>query len=113
MNSFNSQPMDHLFLREGTTYIKIPLTDIHYIQADGNYAYIQTRDKRFAVKRSLATIAEELEAGDFVRASRGLLVNFTQVNRISFADGVIELDDHQLKMGKAYHADIKSRMPRL
>lgn len=105
--------MDHLFLREGTTYIKIPLTDIHYIQADGNYAYIQTRDKRFAVKRSLATIAEELEAGDFVRASRGLLVNFTQVNRISFADGVIELDDHQLKMGKAYHADIKSRMPRL
>ena len=113
MNSFNTQFMDHLFLREGTTYTKIPLTDIHYIQADGNYAYIQTREKRFAVKRSLATIADELEAGDFVRASRGLLVNFSQVNRVSFADGIIELDEHQLKMGKAYHADIKSRMPRL
>lgn len=105
--------MDHLFLREGTNYIKIPLTDINYIQADGNYAYIQTKDKRFAVKRSLATIAEELEPGDFVRASRRLLVNFGQVTRVSFAEGLIELDDQQLKMGKAYHADIKSRMPRL
>jgi DNA-binding LytR/AlgR family response regulator len=91
----------------------MPLTEIDYIQADGNYAYIQTRDKRFAIKRSLATIAEELESGNFVRASRGLLVNFARVTRISFADGIIELDDQQLKMGKAYHADIKSRMPRL
>ncbi len=105
--------MDHLFLREGTNYLKIPLSDIHYIQADGNYAYIQTRDKRFAIKRSLAAIAEELETGTFVRASRGLLVNFDQVNRVSFADGVIELNEHQLKMGKAYHSEIKARMPRL
>ncbi|WP_157974280.1 LytR/AlgR family response regulator transcription factor [Lewinella sp. IMCC34183] len=105
--------MNHLFLREGTSYLKIPLEDIQYIEADGNYAYIQTREKRFAIKRSLAAISEELEAGDFVRASRGLLVNFSQVNRVSFADGVIELNEQQLKMGKAYHADIKSRMPRL
>ena len=113
MNSYNTQLMDHLFLREGTTYVKIPLTDIHYIQADGNYAYIQTREKKFAIKRSLANIAEELDGDSFVRASRGLLVNFDQVNSVSFADGVIHLADQQLKMGKAYHADIKRRMPRL
>ena len=105
--------MDHLFLREGTTYVKIPLNDIHYIQADGNYAYIQTRDKRFAIKRSLANIAEELDGNQFVRASRGLLVNFQRVDSVSFADGVLHLADQQLKMGKAYHSDIKSRMPRL
>ncbi|MGB3798884.1 MAG: LytTR family DNA-binding domain-containing protein [Lewinella sp.] len=105
--------MDHLFLREGTTYVKIPLQDIHYIQADGNYAYIQTRDKRFAIKRSLATIADELNSDQFVRASRGLLVNFGRVESVSFADGVLHLADQQLKMGKAYHAEIKSRMPRL
>lgn len=113
MNYFNPDSMDHLFLREGTTYIKIPLNDIHYIQADGNYAYIQTKDKKFAVKRSLATIAEELDSNDFVRASRGLLVNFNLVEKVSFATGTIEMYNQQLKMGKAYHADIKSRMPRL
>lgn len=113
MNSYNQPPMDHLFLREGTNYIKIPLTEIEYIEADGNYAYIQTTDKRFAIKRSLAAIAEELDGGDFVRVSRGLLVNFTQVNQVSFAEGVLQLNDRQLKLGKAYHADIKARMPRL
>ncbi|TXF89777.1 LytTR family transcriptional regulator [Neolewinella aurantiaca] len=112
MNKLNQYP-DHLFLREGTTYVKIPLSNIEYIQADGNYAYLQTEDKRFAVKRSLAAITEELEAPDFVRASRGILVNFARVNKISFANGTISVGGYEVKMGKAYHAEIKSRMPRL
>ena len=104
---------DFLFLREGTLYTKIPLSDIFYIQADGNYAYIQTADKRYAVKRSLATITDELDANQFVRASRGLLVNFTKVDEISFAEGRMQAGEHRIKLGKAYHADIKARMPRL
>ncbi|MTB51253.1 LytTR family DNA-binding domain-containing protein [Lewinella sp. W8] len=112
MNYFNV-PTDHLFLREGTNYIKIPLADIQFIEADGNYAYLQTEQKRFAVKRSLSAIMEGLHAPTFVRASRGTLVNFDRVDRISFAAGTIQLGDHTIKMGKAYHAEIKSRMPRL
>lgn len=112
MNKLSQFP-DHLFLREGTTYVKIPLSEIEYIQADGNYAYLQTDEKRFAVKRSLATISDELEDPDFVRASRGILVNFARVDKISFAKGTISIGDHEIKMGKAYHAEIKSRMPRL
>lgn len=112
MNKVN-QLSDYLFLREGTTYVRIPLSRIEYIQADGNYAYIQTDDKRFAVKRSLASISEELKAPDFLRASRGILVNFTRVNTISFANGVINVGNYEVKMGKAYHAEIKNLMPRL
>lgn len=112
MNTFN-QVSDHLFLREGTTYVRIPLSEIEYIQADGNYAYLQTQEKRFAVKRSLAAITEELETPEFVRASRGILVNFSRVNKVSFANGTIDVGGHEVKMGKAYHAEIKSRMSRL
>jgi DNA-binding LytR/AlgR family response regulator len=112
MNYFTKSP-DHLFLREGTTYVKIPLSEIEYIQADGNYAYLQTGSKKFAIKRSLASITEELHAPEFVRASRGVLVNFSRVSKISFATGTIHLGEYELKMGKAYHAEIKSRMPRL
>lgn len=104
---------DHLFLREGTTYVKIPLTDIHFIEADGNYAYLQTKNKRYTVKRSLATIAAELSSEAFLRVARGTLVNFTLVDRVSFAEGAITIGDRDLKMGKAYHADVKAKMPRL
>lgn len=112
MNQSQTTP-DYLFLREGTTYTKIPLSQIDFIQADGNYAYLQASGKRFAVKRSLAAISEELDSQDFVRASRGVLVNFSRVSKVSFASGTIQLSDHTLKMGKAYHAEIKERMPRL
>jgi DNA-binding LytR/AlgR family response regulator len=106
-------PTDHLFLREGTSYIKIPISDIQFIEADGNYAYLQTEQKRFAVKRSLSAIMEGLHAPGFVRVSRGTLVNFDRVDRVSFATGTIQLGEHTIKMGKAYHSEIKSRMPRL
>lgn len=104
---------DHLFLREGTTYIKIPLEEIDYIEADGNYAYLQAQGRRFAVKKSLATIATELCSSDFLRVSRGVLLNFSRVDKVSFATGTIHLGQHVIKMGKAYHADVKSSMPRL
>ena len=109
----HTRSIDHLFLREGTTYRRIPLSDISYIEADGNYANIQTKHGRYSVKRSLATISDELEQDTFVRVSRGLLVNFEQVHSVSFADGVLMLGDEELKIGKAYHAEIKQHMPRL
>ncbi|MEL7159665.1 MAG: LytTR family transcriptional regulator DNA-binding domain-containing protein, partial [Bacteroidota bacterium] len=62
---------------------------------------------------SLSAIEEELHSPDFVRASRGILVNFSRVDRVSFANGTIHIGSQTLKMGKAYHAEIKSRMPRL
>lgn len=104
---------DHLFLREGTTYSKIHLGDIEYIQADGNYCYIQTPGKRYAVKRSLSSIEDELDTKPFVRASRGILVNFNNVSQVNFNSGVIYVGEHELKLGKTYHMDIKERMPRL
>lgn len=112
MTSTSTSP-DHLFLREGTTYVRIPLTKIHFIEADGNYAYLQTEDKRYTVKRSLSTIAEELQSPVFVRSARGILVNFSLVDKVSFAEGKIYLGNREVKLGKAYHADVKRRMPRL
>lgn len=113
MNYQTPRSPDHLFLREGTTYTRIPLTEIAYIEADGNYANIQTASKRYSVKRSLSTIADELDPTTFLRVSRGLLVNFHRVSAVSFAEGMLELDQKRLKIGKAYHSDIKERMPRL
>lgn len=109
----STQSLDYLFLRDGTDYIKIPYSDIIYVEADGNYAYLQTTTKRFVIKRSLATIVGELPPATFLRASRGVLVNFDRVEQLSFAEGTMHLGEHTVKMGKAYFADIKQRMPRL
>ena len=104
---------NYLFLRDGTTYTKIQLEEIFYIEADGNYAHVQTENRRFAVKRSLASISDELDHSIFVRASRGIIVNFQLVKTISFANGAITVGDKSVKLGKAYFQDIRERMPRL
>ncbi|NJC25301.1 LytR/AlgR family response regulator transcription factor [Neolewinella antarctica] len=109
----NNPSPDHLFLREGTTYRKVPLDEILFIEADGNYAHVQTTDKRYAVKRSLATIAEKLTNPAFLRVSRGILLNFNRITSLSFADGAVKIGDRELKMGKTYYPDIRGRMASL
>ena len=104
---------DFLFLRDGTTYIRIPHSEVAYIEADGNYAYLQTSQKRFSIKKSLASIEGELTAPQFVRCSRGIIVNFDRVQTINFSDGVITLGGKELKLGKAYFSAIRERMPRI
>lgn len=104
---------DFVFLRDGTTYIRIPHSDVFYIEADGNYAYLQTAQQRFSIKKSLASIESELTAPQFVRCSRGIIVNFDRVQTINFSDGVLTLGGKELKLGKAYFQDIRKRMPRI
>ena len=104
---------DFLFLRDGTTYIRIPHTDVYYIEADGNYAYLQTAKQRFSIKKSLASIESELTAPQFVRCSRGIIVNFDRVQTINFSDGKISVGGKDLKLGKAYFSAIRARMPRI
>ena len=111
--SLATVPADHLFLREGTTYTKIPLSKVLYIEADGNYSHLYTVDKSYSIKRSLALIAETLPEPPFVRVARGIIVNFDKVNSLSFADATIDLGDRIIKMGKAYHTTIREVMPRL
>ncbi|OAV46038.1 LytTR family DNA-binding domain-containing protein [Lewinella sp. 4G2] len=113
MVSVQSSISDHIFLRSGTTYSRVALSDVLYIEADGNYAHLQAVQGRFAVKRSLASIDESLNNTSFIRVSRGVIVNFTHVSSVSFADGTISMGDRTLKMGKAYFTDVRSHMPRL
>ncbi len=113
MTNFQKASTDYLFLREGTTYTKIPFDQIFYIEADGNYAYLFTSEKRFAIKRSLASIGEQLPSKIFIRVSRGIILNWNRVESISFADATIRISERELKIGKAYFTDIRERMPRL
>ena len=53
-------------MKKGTALIKIPIKDIDFIEADGNYRYIFTEGKQYAVKSSLRFLKSKLEAEGFL-----------------------------------------------
>jgi len=69
---------------------RIPLADIHYIEAQGHYIIIKTLHQEYKTKMNLSEIQGSLGDG-FFRCQRSFIVNLRYVRTISRT--TIELDD--------------------
>lgn len=71
-----------LLVREGTTSTVIPVEQIAYIEADNNYVIVHALNKKFILRRTLGSFADDLDPAHFIRTSRGHIVNLQSVRAI-------------------------------
>ena len=84
---------------------KINTNEIIFIQGEGNYSTILTKDKRFVVKMSMKKLNESLPA-DFVHIHRSYCVRLDKVDGIDTRDDLIMIGEHKLPLGRKYKASI-------
>ncbi len=76
-----AEPPSVVVSADGET-VKLPETDILYVEAFAHYIEIHTRAEVYRLKESITAFGERL-SGDFFRAHRSYLVNLKAVERIS------------------------------
>lgn len=64
----------------------IPVTDIHYLGAEGDYVMIYTHDGRFLKEKTMKYFETHLDPSQFIRIHRSNIVNATQIARIELYD---------------------------
>jgi len=69
-----TRPPASLVARVGTRDVVIPLADISLLEADGVYAALHVRGRRYLVRRSLNDLERALGSSDFLRVHRSYLV---------------------------------------
>jgi two-component system LytT family response regulator len=77
----------------GVTRI-IPLEDIHWIGAAGNYAEVHTAARAVLIDESIASLAARLPAQDFARVHRAAIVRLDAIAEVrsgSHGDGAVRL----------------------
>jgi len=62
-------------VRENGKMLSIPLADIYWVKASGNYAELHTARGVTLVRKTLSQIDKEFGAGGFFRSHRGALIN--------------------------------------
>lgn len=72
-----------LQFRDGYDTVKLEFDAINYIVADGNYINIHTNSKKYTIRQSLNTIAEQLPDNMFIKTHRSYLVNESKIERIT------------------------------
>lgn len=98
-----------LFIKTGTKYIKVNISDITLVEADGKGVLISTIHKqKLAVKNSLEHMLTALMQHDFIRVQRSFIIN---VNHLTAVNGdFVFIDQVSIPIGRQYKDELMSRL---
>ena len=90
----------HLVISKGTELLRVPLSALMYVSAEGNYSIVVTKDAHktlmsLQLGQIENLISEQLgsSASIFIRAGRGLIINIDYINYIDVAKQLLVLSD--------------------
>ncbi len=75
-------PLERFAVRRKNTYVVVELRDIIYFEAREELVWAVTADDRFAIDRTLAALAEELDSTDFFQSHRSCIVRVERIRMI-------------------------------
>lgn len=98
----------NLFVRYGGRLVKVPVDDIVYAQADGNYVLVHTADRRYALTTTLTAMEEKLPARRFLRVHRSFLVDLRRITAVE--EKRVQLGDLSVPVGRTHREALRRRL---
>ena len=73
---------EEIFIKKGSSLVKIKLNEIIFIEALENYVTLNTKDERFTIHFTMKAIENQLPSGVFIRVHRSFIVNKSMIQAI-------------------------------
>ncbi len=95
-----------LFLKRNTSFKKVPLDEILFIEADNNYSTIHTKNEKFIYAIVMKKIEEQLPKNIFLRTHRSYIVNKNAIE--GFEGNMLYLKSNKIPISKSHKEHIFS-----
>lgn len=86
---------DHIKARQDFTEVftikekgreyKVPVKDVFWLQAEGNYIILETKARRFLLRMTMNMVESELDPARFLRMHRSYIVNMAHVRNARYS----------------------------
>ncbi len=73
---------EEIFIKKGSSLVKLKLKDIIYIEALENYVTLNTNDDKFTIHFTMKAIENQLPSGVFIRVHRSFIINKSMIQTI-------------------------------
>lgn len=91
----------NIFIRADFNLVKIPLTDILYIEGFADYLKIYIKDRKTIMARmTMKDMMEKLPSTDFIRVHRSYILPFSKIEAVRGA--TIFIGDNEFPIGRTY-----------
>jgi two-component system LytT family response regulator len=107
-------PLDRLLVKEEGRMYFVPVAEIDWIEAFGNYARLHTGPRTHLIRETMATLERALDTRRFARIHRSTIVNLDRIRQMDLwgsGDYMLRLaDGTQLKLSRWYRDRLEARM---
>ncbi|MTI32101.1 LytR/AlgR family response regulator transcription factor [Xanthovirga aplysinae] len=91
---------EHIFLREGSRFIKLNLNDILFIEGMKDYASIHTKQGKIVCLQRLKNLEEQLPSFDFIRIHNSYIISMQNVSAVYRHK--VDIGDKTISVGETY-----------
>jgi two-component system LytT family response regulator len=108
------EPVERLCVRDGVRIHLVRLDEIDWIEAQGNYVAVHTRNATLLHRETLTSLTARLDARRFLRIHRSTLVNLDRVTAIEprfYGDARVVLGNGvKLALSRRYRDQARTRL---
>ncbi|HEX2076182.1 MAG TPA: LytTR family DNA-binding domain-containing protein [Longimicrobium sp.] len=104
--------LEWLFVRKGQRVVKLPVPEINWFEAEGNYVRIHVKGETYLIRERMMALQARLDPRRFARIHRNAIVNLSFVREMrpwSSAAFVVLLEDGtELRLSRRYRTRLSA-----
>lgn len=95
-------------IKDGYNTVRLSIDQIIYVESDGNYINVQCENKKYALRQSLESLAQDLDEDQFFRIHRSYLININKIEKYSSKD--VTVGGYDLPLSRSAIQGFKAMM---
>ncbi|MDB4920088.1 LytTR family DNA-binding domain-containing protein [Mucilaginibacter sp.] len=99
---------DYAFVKSGAQTYQVKISEILYLEKDGNYISIVLKDKKILIRQNMADIFEVIPVQNFVRVHKSFVVAIRHIAMVENHQLIINGD--KIPIGSTYRDELKTRL---
>lgn len=104
---------DYFLIKNNKVFQKVHIQEIHWIEANGNYCYLNTNGRKYVVKMSLRKILTVLSTEQFMQIQKSLVVRLDSISKIDVVNLRIGIGSKDLPLGRSFKDELLERFKML
>lgn len=102
---------NNVLVQRGQSLINIPVSQIIYIEAQDDYAFVYTEKNAYITQKGIGAIAEKLDPDKFIRVHRSYIVAFNHIAEILKDTGgyrILTTNRKKINVSRSYSSGISA-----
>lgn len=99
---------EEIFIKKGSSLVKLKLKDIIYIEALENYVTLTTNEDRYTIHFTMKAMESQLPSGVFIRVHRSFIINKSMIQAIKESSLDLMVGDtiKSIPVGKSFRESL-------